>query len=97
MPSPAIPNWNDIAGEFRGAGLILGNGASIAVSDNFNYPSIFDKAREEGYINDSLERIFNDLHTKDFESVLRELWHSKGINRVFNLDPENKVSESKGS
>jgi len=94
MPSPAIPNWNDIAGEFRRAGLILGNGASIAVSDNFDYPSIFDKAKEERYINDPLERIFNDLQTKDFEFVLRELWHSKGINRALNLDPESKVSEA---
>jgi len=62
MPNPAIPNWNDIAGEFRGAGLILGNGASIAVSDNFNYPSIFDKAREEGYIKDKLPISINNIY-----------------------------------
>ena len=29
MLNPEIPNWNDITGEFREAGLILGNGASI--------------------------------------------------------------------
>lgn len=94
MPNPEIPNWNVIAGEFNGAGLILGNGASISVSDNFDYPSIFEKAKEEEYIDEPLERIFDDLQTKDFEFVLRELWHSKEINRVLNLDPESKVSEA---
>jgi hypothetical protein len=94
MPNFVIHNWNDIASDFRGSGLILGNGASIAVSNNFNYPSIFDKAKEEGYINEPLERIFNDLQTKDFEFILRELWHSKRINRALNLGLENKIIEA---
>lgn len=58
MPEYRIPNWNEISNRFRSSGLVLGNGASIAISENFDYPSIFDKAKEEGFIDDPLERIF---------------------------------------
>lgn len=94
MPNSEIYNWNDIARDFRGGGLILGNGASIAINDNFDYPSIFDKAKEEGYIDRPLERIFNDLQTKDFEFVLRQLWHSKQINRALSLNTEEEITET---
>ncbi len=94
MPDFISCNWNDIANDFRGGALILGNGASIAINNNFDYPSIFEKAKEEGYINDSLEEIFQDLQTKDFEFILRALWHSKRINKALQLGPENKITKA---
>ncbi len=97
MPNSEICNWNDIASDFRGGGLILGNGASIAVDDNFDYPSLFEKAREREYITDPINRIFEDLQTTDFEFVLRELWHSKRINSALNLDPEDKITDAYNS
>lgn len=90
-------NWNDIASDFREGGLILGNGASIALDNNFDYPSLFEKAKEREYIDDAINSIFEDLQTTDFEFVLRELWHSKRINGALNLDPEDKITEAYNS
>ena len=86
MPNPEIPNWNEIAGEFRGAGLILGNGASIAFDEErFSYSSILTEARNLGRITPALEKVFQLMNTTDFERVLQGLWQANYINSVLGV------------
>lgn len=42
-----IYEWNDIKDEFTD-GLLLGNGASMAVHPEFHYGSLFEAARVKG-------------------------------------------------
>lgn len=44
-----MSKWNDIKNHF-GHGLILGNGASMAVHPGFGYRSLYDAARENGHL-----------------------------------------------
>ena len=48
--------WNQIATHFANSSLLLGNGASIAVNNSFDYPSIFETAKQQRYLNASLIR-----------------------------------------
>jgi len=86
--------WNQIATHFANSSLLLGNGASIAVNNSFDYPSIFETAKQQRYLNASLIRIFKDLETYDFEYVLYELWHSSRINKALNLGGERKIIDA---
>lgn len=86
MPNPKIPDWNDIAGEFSGAGLILGNGASIAFDEErFSYSSILTEARNLGRITPALEKVFKFMNTTDFERVLQGLWQAKYVNAALGV------------
>jgi len=86
MPNPKTPNWNDIAGEFKGAGLILGNGASIAFDEErFSYSSILTEARNLGRITPGLYRVFQLMNTTDFERVLQGLWQANYVNSVLGV------------
>ena len=73
--------WNDIEGEFSNT-LVLGNGASIAVHQEFAYKSLLERARREGLVDDNVEVVFKYLETEDFELVLNMLWHTRLINNA---------------
>ena len=79
-----IVDWSEIADEFR-EGLILGNGSSIALHQGFAYKSLLGHARREKLITKNVEDIFNHLHTRDFERVLRMLWHTSRINKALKI------------
>jgi len=71
-----IRNWGDIQDQFNYAAIILGNGASIALDDEinhpsrFDYPSLFQAARDDQFITDNVQEIFNQFQTQDFEFIL---------------------------
>jgi len=74
-----IYEWQEIKGYFT-EGIILGNGASIAIDPRFSYSSIFENAKASGLITSEIEKVFNHLNSEDFELVLRMLWHTHNIN-----------------
>ncbi len=74
-----IYNWSQIARDFTD-GLLLGNGASIAVDERFNYPSLRDQAGRLRALTPNVEKVFSFLGTDDFELVLRVLWHAQNVN-----------------
>jgi hypothetical protein len=80
-----IHPWSDIADDFRDT-LVLGNGASIAISSNFSYSSLFESAKQKEQITKNIERIFEHLDTKDFELVLHMLWHASHINKALEIE-----------
>ncbi|MBD1865113.1 MULTISPECIES: DUF4917 family protein [Trichocoleus] len=79
-----IHQWNEISNSFK-QGLILGNGASIAVHGQFNYKNLFQNAIERGFISEDIEKIFSHLETEDFELVLKLLWHTYSINQALDI------------
>ena len=84
-----VYHWKAIEADFS-HGLILGNGASIAFDRRFAYQSLKDKATDLGLISTDVQRVFDHLHTADFELVLRMLWHASKINQSLDiLDTRN--------
>ncbi|HBD7132477.1 TPA: DUF4917 family protein [Legionella pneumophila] len=81
-----ITQWNDISHKYEGASLILGNGASIAFSDVFDYTNLYEVANHNNFINQKLSSLFEKFGTTNFELVLYRLWQAK---EVLNLLQEN--------
>ena len=89
---PNVVDWLDISEDFR-EGLILGNGASIALHQGFAYRSLLEEARKRQFISESVENVFNHLGTTDFERVLRMLWHTSQINKALRIK-DKKTAEA---
>jgi len=83
-----IYKWNDIRAEFTD-GLLLGNGASMAVHPEFNYGSLFEAAKVKGYLTKQVAEIFNAFKVNDFELVLRRLWQAKVVNETLGVKVEH--------
>lgn len=84
--------WKAIEADFS-HGLILGNGASIAFDPRFGYHSLKEKATELALITADVHRVFDHLHTADFELVLRMLWHASKINQALSI-PDVRTTQA---
>lgn len=87
-----IQYWDDIKNNYQDT-LILGNGASIAVCELFEYKSLYEKAKECGLIDKSLEKIFEKFKTTNFENVLHKLSIAEIINKTLNIN-NSSITES---
>jgi hypothetical protein len=69
--------WSAVRdGAVAWSGLLLGNGASIAVADTFAYSSLYDVSRSPNCphpLTPRAERLFAELQTTNFEFVLASL------------------------
>ncbi len=81
-----VHQWTDIEKHFSHGSLLLGNGSSIAISRKFSYPSLFEKAKELGYLTPPVEEVFNKFKVDDFELVLRRLWQAILVNDALNIE-----------
>lgn len=73
-----IKEWQDIEGKGWNS-LLLGNGASIAVSEKFCYGTLYEVAKNGESFGD-IKKIFEKLKTKDFERALLACWYAKVVN-----------------
>lgn len=80
----AIRKWEEIKDEFQD-GLLLGNGASIAIHAGFDYRSLYQAAQENGHLPDAVAQVFASFGVNDFELVLRRLWHAKVVNEALGI------------
>ncbi len=71
----SLHDWNEIKDKFKGGGLLLGNGASLAVWKRFAYPSLFKvaKADIQNPLTDGDLQVFASMQTENFEQVLDAL------------------------
>jgi Domain of unknown function (DUF4917) len=72
----ALARWSDVAQGADWTGLLVGNGASIAVWPQFRYPSLFGVATSadiEHPLTDEDRRLFTAFETENFEQVLAAL------------------------
>ncbi|EFR60322.1 DUF4917 family protein [Veillonella sp. oral taxon 158] len=82
-----------IAGmDFGEVALIVGNGASISLSNNFNYNNLFLKAEELGYLSPEIAKIFSQIGTSNFEAILNQLDITQKINNTLSL-PDILISQ----
>lgn len=89
---PDIVQWKEISDKFTD-GLILGNGASIAIHSGFRYESLYGVAKELGHLSDTVVQVFEKFETTDFELVLRRLSQACLVNRALSLD-SGRVEEA---
>ncbi len=79
-----IKQWNEIKSDFSD-GLLLGNGASIAIYKKFSYKSLKQHAIEKGLFTDQIKLLFEEFNTEDFELILRLVWHAYLVNNVLEI------------
>lgn len=83
-----IKIWDDIKSEFQDGILFVGNGASIAIDDKFNYKNIREKGTQLGNITLEQNQLFDNLGTENFEIILEYLYKASKINKALNLDSD---------
>ncbi len=74
--SADLPPWDNVAKKEDWSGILLGNGASIAVWDGFRYSSLFDKACSPDLdhpLSEADKVLFGSFAAQDFELILSAL------------------------
>lgn len=82
-----IVQWNVIREQFHKGGLLLGNGASMAVHPGFGYASLYEVAQQREHLTDAVAGVFAAFGTNDFELVLRRLWQAQLVNTALAMPP----------
>lgn len=82
-----LRDWAEIA-DHGWSGLLLGNGASIAVWDGFRYPSLYETslARADGGLSAEDKRLFEAFRTENYEAVLSALRTTETVCGLLGLD-----------
>lgn len=88
-----IVRWAQIAQHYQRGTVLLGNGASIAVSQSFSYSSLFDHARQKGLIATDVQALFCFFKTCDFELILRLVWQASNVNKAL-LIPDERTHQA---
>jgi hypothetical protein len=84
-----LEEWTTLATEISFNGILLGNGASRAVSGKFNYTSLYEKAcnlDEGNRLTDADIRLFDHFKTHNFETILSSLAIANVVNSALGLD-----------
>lgn len=66
-------DWVDVKVTEEWDALILGNGMSINLWGDFEYGSLFQEAKDRGFLSREDLKLFDKLGTENFEEVLRKL------------------------
>lgn len=72
----SLVTWETLKGTFANGGILIGNGASVAIWPGFEYASLYEIACDgdlEGHLNEDEIALFRQLGTKNFELVLSAL------------------------
>lgn len=90
-----LEDWEALRANTVFGGLLVGNGASRAIWDDFGYDSLFENARtvEEKPLSPSELSVFDAMQTRSFEQVLGALKTTSRINKalaVSSAAPRNR-------
>jgi hypothetical protein len=91
----ALAHWNDVQGATPCSGLLLGNGASLAVWKHFAYDSLFELAQttRNKPLSPTELALFKAMETTNFEPVLSALKTSVRVNAALTISsssPRNR-------
>ena len=75
-----IKQWDQIRDGYNKPDLLLGNGFSISLSENFKYDSLFDAFIKK--TDEPFKRLFRHFETTNFEQILNYLNHTENINTI---------------
>ncbi|EGB7237344.1 DUF4917 family protein [Salmonella enterica] len=81
----AIHPWSELAQGYDGT-ILLGNGASIAVSSRFAYGSLFERVKQRESLAEDARRLFDFFETEDFELILRIVWQASNVNKSLRIE-----------
>lgn len=87
--TPDLYKWGAIRHDYAGGDLLVGNGASRAVWQDFSYSSLYARA-QDGSLEHSLstsDAIVFDEFQGNFEAVLRALWTASLVCQALGQDP----------
>jgi CRISPR/Cas system-associated endoribonuclease Cas2 len=88
-----IKEWEEVKEDLNFDSIILGNGASISISNKFNYHSLYEEAFNEQ--DSRITEIFDEYETTDFELILDRLFHADKVNEIFNIDdPDSELANN---
>jgi len=80
-------NWSDIRDKFRNS-ILLGNGASIAISESLSYRSLYERVCESGRLNHEIIGMFEYFDTTNFEFIMKLLLEASRVNEVLRIDDD---------
>lgn len=86
-----LEDWNELSDSLEHTGIIVGNGASMAVWESFCYPSLFGIARQATQTSRLLDEdvaLFEAFSTTNFELVLSTLVTARMVNASLGHDVE---------
>ena len=89
MSESLLPPWSEVAEYADWKGLLVGNGASIAIWPEFRYSSIYtvaSKAIAHPLSRDDI-KLFGAFKTQNFEQVLAALKTAGTVTDALGLDP----------
>ncbi len=83
-----LEDWNALSTGIPCSGLLIGNGASMAVWHDFYYDSLFDKAKSvaEKPLSQTELSVFEALGTRNFEHVLSALKTASKVNKALAIN-----------
>lgn len=81
-----IYQWKEIESIFLDSNILLGNGASIAVNNSFNYQSLREIANSSSLIQENEENLFKFFETDDFEQILKIVWQANNVNKILKVE-----------
>jgi hypothetical protein len=87
-----VKNWSDLANDFAGADLLLGNGFSINLAGHFNYKSLFEEFLK--LCTPSDRRIFSSFKTNNFERIQEILIDAKRVNELFKIGTNQRIDSA---
>jgi len=90
-----LEDWSALRSSTAFSGILIGNGASRAVWEDFAYDSLFENARtvEEKPLSQSELSVFDAMQTRSFEQVLGALKTTSRVNKalaVSSAAPRNR-------
>ncbi|SAK59938.1 hypothetical protein AWB79_02666 [Caballeronia hypogeia] len=88
-----IAQWTQIAPHYHRGTILLGNGASMAVSPSFGYGSLLEHAQRNGLLADDVNRLFHSFGTSDFELILRLVWQASNVNKSLEI-PDRRTHQA---
>lgn len=88
MVDDQLPTWEKVKAKFQKGGILIGNGASLAVWKKFGYQSLYEKAqsRVKHPLSSEDKDIFNSLQTENFEQVLGALSTARSVTKILHRD-----------
>ena len=87
-----IHSWLDISEQYSDS-ILLGNGASISISNRFTYSSLKEHAISFGLLTQQVQLLFDYFNTDDFELILRLVWQANKVNLALEItDQQTRVA-----
>lgn len=81
-----IREWKWISKNYDKPNLLLGNGFSVNIADQFNYKSLFEEFIKNA--DKEFSALFKMFGTTNFEIIQEYLTHSTKVNQIFDLETE---------